>query len=281
MIGAAMTLSDAQEEFERIYGAVNEARFGIGITRGISSMWLQVVKQAGEVARAIRKERKDLLLRELPQLFCWYCGFCTKIGLGIEDTVWFYFPLLCPTCYSERCICGPHKEVDLRTRPRQKDRNVLKEFGAANAARRPHTLDDYVEMFDTIYGDHNEAAHMDSVFLHLMEELGEVARWIHIVKKANTDTQDQYVKNEMASELADVFSWICKLVARANAEYHGFRTYLGRLTKDEVPIALDIRLSELVRTEYGSGCPECGGARCSSSCPGWTLGKGLTKTESD
>jgi hypothetical protein len=66
-----MTLDGAQGLFEGIYGSVNEDRFGHGVTKGISSMWLRVVKQAGEVARAIRKEKMDSLLRELPQLFCW------------------------------------------------------------------------------------------------------------------------------------------------------------------------------------------------------------------
>ncbi len=230
-------------------------------------MWLQVVKQAGEVARSVRKEMMDSLLSELPQLFCWYCAFCTKVGLSIEEIVWYYFPLICPTCYKEKCICSPHKERELGRHARQKDPALLAEFGKKNVARRPVTLDGYVEMFWGIYGGHNEAAHIEGVFLHLMEELGEVAKWIHVLKKLEPGTQRRLVDGEMASELADVFSWICKLTARADFEYQGFREYLERVTEKSVVNA--IRLSELVGAVYRFGCPECRSDRCSADCPGW------------
>lgn len=260
-----------QREFDSIYGAVNETRFGSGLAKGISSMWLQVVKQAGEVARSVRKERMDALLNELPQLFCWYCAFCTKLGLSIEAIVWHYFPLICPTCYNERCDCGPHKERESGLHPRQKELGLLADFRNTNNGRRPRTLDEYVAMFWRIYGGHNEAAHMGGVFLHLMEELGEVAKWIHVLKKLEPGEQKRLINGEMASELADVFSWICKLTARADVEYQGFRGYLERMTeKNPGPVVNAIRLSELVGTIYRFGCPECRLNRCSADCPGWT-----------
>jgi NTP pyrophosphatase (non-canonical NTP hydrolase) len=269
-----LTLDGAQRLFEEIYGGANQDRFGHGVTSGISSMWLRVVKQSGEVARAVRKERKDLLLRELPQLFCWYCGFCTKLGISLEDAVWHYFPLICPTCYSERCLCGPHKELEQDVRPRQKDPALLTEYGGRNLARRPVSLDGYVSMFDTIYGGHNEAAHMDSVFLHLTEELGEVARLIHFLKRLDAPTRENLIDGEMASELVDVFSWICKLCCRANAEYRGFRSYMMQQAggPDREDGTSEIWLSSLIQNVYGHGCPECKKMRCSESCPGWTLG---------
>jgi NTP pyrophosphatase (non-canonical NTP hydrolase) len=148
---------------------------------------------------------------------------------------------------------------------------LLEKYAKENLHLRPRTLDGYVDMFGYIYGGHNEAAHMGEVFLHLTEELGEVARWIHLLKKGGPDMQRRVVHGEMASELADVFSWISKLVVRANSEYRGFREYMEHFVRDGAPeIPNEIRLSELIGSVYGSGCPECREAHCSAACPGWT-----------
>ena len=237
-------------------------------------MWLRVIRHAGEVARSIRKEKNDLLLRELPQLFCWYCAFCTKVGISLEDAVWRFFPGICPTCYVQKCKCAAYKESD-SNRGAQKDAQMLLRFQETNMSQRPRTLDEYVTMFDVIYGSHDEAAHIDSIFLHLTEELGEVAKHIHSLKQLDGEARRELIDGDLSSELADVFSWICKLCSKANAQFRGFMPYLQQqLSADGKSEHLaDIRLSGLIEAVYGGGCPECKLMRCSSDCPGWNIEK--------
>ena len=263
----ALTLNETQQLFRDIYGAVNEERFGLGLTRGVSSMWLRVVRHAGEVARAIRKDDDPLLICELPQLLCWYCSFCDKLGISLEEIIWRYFPYVCPTCYAEMCICGPRKEQDQENRPKQKDPALLDQIAARNAGRRPFSLDDYVSMFERIYGGHNEAAHIDGIFLHLMEELGEVAKLIHILKHLDRPAQARIRDVEMSSELADVFSWICKLWGNADARMWRISEYFEL----KMP---DMKLSSLIEMVYKRGCPECHREQCASDCPGWNTMNG-------
>src|SRR5689334_13826448 len=108
----SFSLQEAQDLFAAIYGERNVQRFGLGPLKGISSLWLEVIRHTSEVARAIRRGDNRLLLDEIPKVFCWFCGLCTKIGVRLDDVIWHFFPWICPTCYCERCQCGIGRESD-------------------------------------------------------------------------------------------------------------------------------------------------------------------------
>jgi NTP pyrophosphatase (non-canonical NTP hydrolase) len=266
------SLGEFQRYLASIYSPVNEDRFGPGLVDGLSGMWLRVMSHAGEVARAVRKEEHDLLLRELPQLFCWYSTFCTKLCIDLEDVVWRFFPYICSTCYAEPCGCGPHKESESKPRP-QKDPHLLAYHQRENLKRRPTTLDAYVQMFEDIYGAHDQSTHVEGVFLHLTEELGEVAKHIPRVIQFEGHAQRELINGELASELADVFSWICKLCFKTNIRFRAFIRFLNQHLPAEVQAKLiaDIRLSTLIADVYRTGCPDCIRKQCLRDCPGWRV----------
>jgi NTP pyrophosphatase (non-canonical NTP hydrolase) len=251
-----LTLGGAQHLMESIYALRNHERFGRSSGGGLYRMWLQVVKHGCQMAKAVRKERFDLLLDELPQAFCWYSGFCSLLDIKLDDIVWQFFPYVCPTCYKERCVCGTEK--DHRPRKRQKDPKLLAKFRRLNAKRRPSTLNDYVKMFGKIYGAHADSVNMQGIFLHFTEELGEVAEEID---QSRRSVRKEGISYALRGELADVFSWIAKLCWKANS-------YSVGLLKS--PASTDqISLAALIRARYGNGCPDCGRRTCTAQCSGW------------
>ena len=265
------SLKQFQDFFDAIYAERNIERFGSAPTKGLASMWLKVVTHSGEVARGVRKRKFNLLIQELPKIFCWLCAVCSKVDIALDDAVWAWFPLICPTCYEKRCQCGGSKEND--TGPEPKDRKILDRFCRENASERPRTADEYVSMFGSIYGNHSGSVDIDRIFLHFMEELGEVAELIPRLK-ASGGNQGQLVSihSQLEVELADVFSWIAKLCWSANEEFQSFWTFVKN--RQDIGVfgsaITGITVSALVDALYRDGCPYCRRRPCLSNCPGWT-----------
>jgi len=261
---AEMTLRDWQCFFRSIYGERNENRFSGEY--GLSRMWLHLVQDVATLAKGIRRNDIALVLRMLPRLFCWLCGFCTKLDITLDDIAWHFFPSVCPTCWNVTCGCGASKR--LARNAGQKDEHLLNELGTANLGYRPKTLDDFVAMFANIYGNHSESANLTDVYLHFSEEVGEVAAWIKVLETENSTRP--LALRELASELADVFSWMCKLCWRVNHNLRGFAPWAehqfpGRIDR----LQFEVRFSAVTALEYACGCPGCGQLVCISDCQGW------------
>ncbi len=259
-----MTVQQWQAFFHGVYGARNEERFPAEY--GLSRMWLHLVQDMAALAKGIRKNDVARMLRMLPRLFCWLCGFCTKAGFELEEIVWHFFPYVCPTCWSPTCACGANKRV-FRDAP-QKDEKTLAEFREANAEKRPSTLDGFVVMFADVYGNHSESGNLTDVYLHFSEEVGEVAEWIRVVESLSDGRSE--AQQGLTSELADVFSWMCKLCWRINCNLQGF----GPWAEHQFGNAIDqrrfeIRFAAITSLQYGNGCPGCGQAVCARQCEGW------------
>lgn len=259
-----MSVRAWQSFFRSIYGERNEERFSGEY--GLSRMWLHLVQDMSTLANAIRKNDVSLMLRMLPRLFCWLCGFCTKLNLDLEDTAWHFFPSICPTCWNAICKCGANKQ--LLPTCAQKDEASLNKAMVDNRTARPETIDGFVTMFARIYGNHSESANLTDVYLHFSEEVGEVAEWIRVAESITNPKAA--VERELASELADVFSWMCKLCWRVNLNLQGFgpwaeRQFSGQIERRQ----FEILFSTITAFEYKHGCPGCGQPICLTRCLGW------------
>ena len=64
--------------------------------------WLSVVEQAGEVARAIRTNRIEMLGdgRLLAAPLASVIEFSDLVGFSLADAAWHKFPAICPYCIS-------------------------------------------------------------------------------------------------------------------------------------------------------------------------------------
>jgi NTP pyrophosphatase (non-canonical NTP hydrolase) len=193
----------------------------------------------------------------------------TKARIDLDDLVWHYFPFVCPTCWQPVCVCGVEKKVAKLAA--QKDEVTLAAMRTKNAARQPRVLDDYVQMFSAIYGSHSDSATLVDIYLHFSEEVGEVAHHIREVEAASGAGGNPAGVIELAlrSELADVFSWVCKLCWRIDRNLQGFLPWAQYHLPITTADLFQIRFSEIIYHEYEMGCPSCHSRPCLIDCRSW------------
>ena len=93
------TLKQWQKMFKEIYGKTNS-----GLRA--SDIWLHLMEEAGEVAKAMRKEDFLHLQQDLPDIFAWLCSFANRTGIDLEDALWQKYPSVCPYCLQDKyCVC--------------------------------------------------------------------------------------------------------------------------------------------------------------------------------
>lgn len=179
------SLSEWQRMFDEIYGAANRQLEP-------EVIWMKVVEELGEVATDLRKENYSALEKDLPDVFAWLCAFAERMSRNVEDTVWAKYPGVCPYCLKpEFCVCiGGTSRAFSAARIRQQVAN----------GRRPVTLGEWENMFNTIYGNVNTIVMTPAVGFHLLEEVGEVAKALASPSHAGLD-----------EGIADVFAWTIAL----------------------------------------------------------------------
>ena len=138
---------------------------------------------------------------------------------------------------------------------------------------RPIFLNDFVEMFAQIYGRHPGSRTFDSIFLHFTEEIGEVAEHIRGAKaRARIGQPIHRTAYQMASELADVFSWICNLFNRLATDVVQYGEIINQMSslhgEARRPMSL-FTLEDLFWLQFRHGCPFCGVSVCTGNCAVW------------
>lgn len=89
---------------------------------------------------------------------------------------------------------------------------------------RPKTLQEWQDLFNDIYGEKNKRLDTYKIWMHVVEEVGEVARQL---RKENYD--------ELRKSLPDVFAWLCAFCNHRS-----------------------IKLEEAVWYKFPAICPFCG-----------------------
>ena len=177
------TIDDWQDHFFKIFSERNK-----DFTEGHQFMWLKVIEKATIVGEAIRKNDFNEASRSLARVFCWLCGFCSenKDILGtdkLSDIIWYKYPRICSTCAIKmdtklveeilkkdglKCACD-------RTADDRENKKVNNEIlEGYRKLERPNALDEWVMMFEAIFGHRLHIQSLDSICFHFMEEVGEV-----------------------------------------------------------------------------------------------------------
>jgi NTP pyrophosphatase (non-canonical NTP hydrolase) len=206
------TMNEWQRAFWEVYGLQdNDLK--------LHDMMLQLTVDATRLSEAVRKENFVEALSVLPRLLSWLFSLNSKTvgsypdlspkGALLADVVWHKYPRRCSLCAQRSCICVTWVTDDLTSEERiEKERENEATLAAARKDEsQPRTLDEWVEMFEEIYGRVNRSRSASDKMLHLWEEIGELE-----VELRNADRraagQPDAKATDWESELADVFSWV-------------------------------------------------------------------------
>jgi NTP pyrophosphatase (non-canonical NTP hydrolase) len=260
------SLDDWVEEFYDIYKDQDRKR-------NVSDMWLHLVENASKVGEATRKNEWGEACKELSHVFCWLCGFAAKckdkdpsnnidkvflLNKPLSEIVWEKYPNACWKCGASPCSCSVNR-IDIEAK-KEKRLEVTRRIAMLRGQKRnmPGPLDQWVDMFTTIYENAHYGYPIEYVCFHFLEEVGEVSRAIlalsQLIGKDLNEEETKHALEEerkkLEEELADVFSWIASYVSKLGfisdtvMSYH--QAYSGTKGKEE------IKLSKIIWKEYKS-----------------------------
>lgn len=212
------SLKDWQKMFANIYGEKNKRDYTS------AELLLHIVEESAKVAEGLRKENNSEISDCLPQLFAWFFAFCNEMKIDLEKVVWHKYPGICPYCFKEsNCMCITEEKK--YHSPDELD-NFRKQRN-----RVPLSLEDWQDMFRRIYGSINKTVWQKGVFLHFLEEIGEISKAFRLREKQN-----------LQDEIADAFAW---LMAFSNK--------------------LEFKLEDIIYKTYPGKCDVCRKEKC--ECP--------------
>lgn len=227
-----------QDEFYSLYGHIDADLH-------LYDIMLQIVADASRIAEAMRRGEYSVALPYIPRVFSWLCSLTSKCRLNrdkfgdlstgrrLSEIIWEKYPNLCYFCAQPRCMC-PAIHVDGMTaeeRSRQLG-SVHVALEQARASReRPITLDEWVEMFERVYGAVNAARSSAEKTFHFLEEVGEVEIELRkadrILNGLPISGEERAKGIQLEPEIADVFSWLVSVYLHMR----GFHTDLNKLVK--------------------------------------------------
>ena len=265
----SVSLDDWQQSFYDLYGHIDN-------DLPLYDIMLQMVADSTRIAEAMRRDSYNVALPYIPRVFSWLCSMRSKVARNekyrdiggdktLADIIWHKYPRVCAFCAMPKCIC-PALHVDVMTRD-ERDVHMKEVEGSLEAARRqerPSKLNDWVEMFEDVYGTVNASRSSAVKTFHFLEEIGEVEVELRKADRLNEDLapRGKTPKIEWEDEVADVFSWLTAVYLHLRGAVQD----LERLVKAlETPSEGDARLrpmlsfSHWIWHEFGN---EKGGLRC-------------------
>jgi NTP pyrophosphatase (non-canonical NTP hydrolase) len=150
----------------------------------------------------------------------------------------------------QSCKCLAIKGVETRTEGNEL--NKLKFDKAKKEIRRLYAktvgkptnwnIKDVEKMFYNIYGTVIERLHLEDVTNHLQEEVGEVASGFIDMYTVEEEKSVEFgekrrleLEEELAEELADIFSWTLACLFKIKETFYAVRRYRKTIYKDNTP----------------------------------------------
>jgi len=223
-----------QNHLNTLYGNVNEQRRPL-------ETYARLTEMAAGTARGVRENDDTLIQKYMPRFLAWLLGLSSQIGIDVEEVSFTYYPGVCTYCRSSSsCAC----RITDSNRERLVEQSDIRELQSDH--NKPSTLNEWVGMFNKIYGDVNRSVDERDLLFHLLEELGEVCEMIrhHMVKHQGLeDWSDEINSNNinilLNQEVADLFAWYC-----------GIADVLG------------VQVDHRMKMTYEESCPVCHSNPC-------------------
>lgn len=233
----AIRLDDLYRMTARIYREQNAGR-------PVESTFLHFAEVCGMLSGLDRQKPRGELdfVDALCKALGWFFPLMAKLGVSsVERMIYRKYPGVCPYCRS-----SPHVDIECKAvrglAPGVLQHEELRTLYVEGLARRPTGLDDWQQMFQSIYPRTAEDRQGRST-LGLLEELGELAESIRVF-----DLHKKY----LLGEAADVFSYLMGV-----ANEYGLRHALHE------GVSFSLETEFLVR--YPGLCIDCGDPVC--TCP--------------
>ncbi len=230
------TLNEWVQEFDEIYGRVNEKR-------SPADIWLHVVEHAASIHEDLRISDYAGAFNHLPRLFCWVCGFVKRASMpdpfatnpSFQDIVLNKFPRQCFYCGEKRCNCQSAfgagiQNLDDKKRLKQerRDRARMAKEALLKSRTEPRTLQEFAEMFRDVFGHKNYDSTMGTIAAHLQEEIGEVAEDINeMVDERLFGTGAHRTRLDLEEEIADSLAWIMAVYWKIDLIVGAAQRYFG------------------------------------------------------
>jgi len=246
------SLDQWQYAFYELYGHVDR-------TLPLYDIMLQMIADSTRIAEAMRRGSYNVALPFIPRVFSWLCSMTSKVAgddqyrdIGGEktlaDLIWHKYPHVCAFCAESKCLC-PALHVDAMTASERAAymNGVKHKLDEARKQLRPIKLNDWVQMFEDIYGTVNASRSSAQKTFHFLEEIGEVEVELRKAdrKREDLDVTDRkikieyqgdiaHVKIEWEDEVADVFSWLTAVYLHLKGALDDFQRLISAfVNKDQ------------------------------------------------
>jgi len=282
--------------------------------RSLWDVWCHTLHHAAAVAERARKEAPAIdVCKEVADVALWLFTAVYKLNgrfgetknslaetpveslIRIQsqcsDLLWHRYPGMCPFCYARRAIGDQQAErnpefasrcdclaVNIESGGKQAKRAAVLEvlaFSEQNRNNKPGSIDEWQEMFATIFHANLRQLSLTDAAFHLMEELGEasdaMARMYSYRVEDFVEGEPNHRQLRLETQIADVFSWLFAVVEKIDSVRQRGLQFERCRTDAEDLRASPIHLSEIIWRRYGSDnlgsfwCPFCMNAVC--RCP--------------
>ena len=223
-----------QNHLDELYGGVNKKREPL-------ETYARLTEMAAGTARGVREKDEELIQKYMPRFLSWLLGLSNQLNIDLEQSTFDYYPGVCTYCrQSYNCACKITKDEEHRIHDEEEIQNLQRDH------EKPSNLDDWVGMFNKIYGEVNESVGKEDLLFHLLEELGEVCEIIrhYTISNENLEEWSEEVTSEdvevrLKQELSDLFAWYC-----------GISNILG------------VQIDHRMKMTYEETCPQCNQNPC-------------------
>lgn len=190
----------------------------------VTDLCIKVVRDVAAIYAAGRRGKIFDVYQGLSQVFsdlCIVLGKCQELNRinrlpkvlsrdkKFSELIWSRYPMVCPYCANLPCVCSQARiTIEQEKRQRPSARAVLGFH--RRKTQRPRTLDEWVRLADSLYGDIIYSLTLQDLIGRLMEETIELLSTVSSVSKFEREEQKvHHTITDFGDDLADVFMWMC------------------------------------------------------------------------
>ncbi len=206
--------------------ALHQLYQGPDSSRSPEEVWIGAMAHCSSIGEAIRKSDYVELMKFAARAFCWMLSFSVKCGKTEDllfrcnnsfcEMVYLKFPDLCGHCTHNLCDCKP-VEIEAKKDKAAKYEILLDKWKRDYRTKGiQYTIDDWLNIFTTIYAGRIHLQTMETLGFHFLEEAGEEAMAVRklmqlrAVAESGIDRIDKNTLNKLVT-IPDIASEYIRL----------------------------------------------------------------------